>query len=113
MGEDYSMISIENTDKGLFLYQNECFNASKETTERIVANTPITETTVFLRITVTKGATCKFSYSMDGKTYTPFGSTFNAKPGRWIGAKIGYVCQRPKKSNDGGWADIDWFSIEK
>lgn len=113
MGEDYSMISIENTEKGLFLYQNECINASKETTERIVANTPISETTVFLRISVTKGATCIFSYSMDGKNYTPFGSSFNAKPGRWIGAKIGYVCQRPKKSNDGGWADIDWFSINK
>lgn len=113
MGEDYSMISIENTEKGLFLYQNECINASKGTTERIVANTPISETTVFLRISVTKGATCIFSYSMDGKNYTPFGSSFNAKPGRWIGAKIGYVCQRPKKSNDGGWADIDWFSINK
>lgn len=113
MGEDYSMISIENTEKGLFLYQNECLNASKGTTERVVANMPISETTVFLRINVTKGAVCKFLYSLDGKNYTPFGSVFNAKPGRWIGAKIGYICQRPKKSNDGGWADIDWFSIDK
>lgn len=113
IGEDYSMISIENTEKGLFLYQNECLNASKGTTERVVANMPISESTVFLRINVTKGAVCKFSYSLDGKTYTPFGTVFNAKPGRWIGAKIGYICQRPKKSNDGGWADIDWFSIDK
>jgi len=113
MGEDYGMLSVENTDKGLFLYQTECKNASKETFEKINVNTPITTNTIYLRIVVKEGGKCNFLYSLDGKEYLPFGLEFTAKAGRWIGAKIGYICQRPQKSNDGGWADIDWFSIDK
>ncbi|MBQ2050875.1 MAG: hypothetical protein II495_01360, partial [Paludibacteraceae bacterium] len=33
--------------------------------------------------------------------------------GRWIGAKIGYIASRPKKSNDGGYMDIDWIRYTK
>lgn len=113
MGEDYGLISIENTDKGMFLYQTECKNAPKTTYEKINVNMPITTNTMFMRIVVKNGGKCTFHYSLDGKEYLPFGLEFTAKPGRWIGAKIGFICQRPRQSNDGGWADIDWFSIDK
>ena len=58
--------------------------------------------------------TCDFSYSLDGKRFKKLGNPFQAKEGRWIGAKVGMFCTRPAiKINDGGWADVDWFRITK
>jgi len=113
MGEDYGMLSVENTATGLKLSQIECPKANKGTAEKTNATEMLQDGTVYLRIQVKDGAACKFSYSTDGKDFKSIGSSFTAKPGRWIGAKIGFVCQRPKWSNDGGWADIDWFRVEK
>ena len=59
------------------------------------------------------GVNCIFSYSADGKKFTNLGSSFKARQGRWIGAKVGTFCIRPVRNNDGGRIDIDWFRIEK
>ena len=56
-------------------------------------------------------AICSFSYSLDGKSFSPIGETFTAREGLWIGAKVGLYCTRPKVSNDSGYADIDWFRV--
>ena len=57
---------------------------------------------------------CQFSYSLDGKKFRPLGETFQAREGKWIGAKVGMFCTRPAiRANDGGWADVDWFRITK
>ena len=72
--------------------------------------------TVYLRSKVenVKGeAVCTFYYSTDGKNFKQFGQSFEAKPGQWIGAKIGYFCNRPIKNNDGGFIDVDWFRVTK
>jgi beta-xylosidase len=44
---------------------------------------------VHLRITVTDGGKCRFTYSTDGKAFTPLGGSFTANVGRWVGAKVG------------------------
>ena len=36
-----------------------------------------------------------------------------SKTGRWVGAKIGLFCTRTNITNDAGFADIDWFRVEK
>ena len=57
---------------------------------------------------------CDFSYSLDGKKYQSFGKPFQVKEGKWIGAKTGLFCTRPAiVINDGGWADVDWYRVEK
>ena len=45
-------------------------------------------------------------------TYKVVGEKLIAKPGRWGGAKVGLFCTRTVKTNDSGFADIDWFRIE-
>ena len=55
----------------------------------------------------------RFSFSLDGKTFRGIGSSFRAREGRWIGAKIGFVFTRPEKFNDAGSVDIDWFRFEE
>ncbi len=111
MGEDYATLSIENTANGLVLKQIKCLKAHKGSPEEVNESVNLSNNEIYLRVQVSEGGKCMFYYSLDDKIYISIGGEFNAKPGRWIGAKIGYVCQRPKKSNDGGYADVDWIRI--
>jgi len=62
---------------------------------------------VHLRVAVTDGGKCRFSYSFDGKSFTPLGDVFNANVGRWVGAKFGlFACGRGT-----GFADFDSILI--
>ena len=56
-------------------------------------------------------AVCRFSYSLDGERYQPAGQPFKAAPGRWIGAKWGFFCNRSGALNDGGRLDITALSV--
>lgn len=128
MGRDYAGIILENTDKGLILSQVACPKADKGKTEQVKATVDLSDNTVYLKATFTsdkdplkayadKGdrvVMCDFSYSMDGKKFQKLGEPFRVKEGQWIGAKVGTFCTRPNiVTNDGGWADIDWFRITK
>jgi len=57
-------------------------------------------------------AQCKFSYSLDGKDYKMLGEAFTARPGKWIGAKMGLFCLNAPDGKNGGYGDIDWFRVE-
>ena len=37
---------------------------------------------------------------------------FTARQGKWIGAKVGLFCVTPNEGNR-GWADVDWFRMDK
>ncbi|MGL4519801.1 MAG: glycoside hydrolase family 43 protein [Phocaeicola sp.] len=128
MGMDYAGLIIENTENGLVLSQLACKKADRGGVEEVKATTPLTDGTVYLRVKfVTTGekikasegghdlvVTCEFSYSTDGKRFQKLGETFQAREGKWIGAKVGLFCTRPAiVTNDGGWSDVDWFRIEK
>lgn len=126
MGMDYAALVLENTASGLTLSQVVCHGADKGQPEQVNASVGLKESTVYLRvkfgcdgrkIAQSEGGhdllvTCDFSYSTDGQTFSPLGTTFQAREGKWIGAKVGTFCTRPAiKANDGGWADVDWFRI--
>ncbi|MGN1045613.1 MAG: hypothetical protein ACI4QG_00815 [Candidatus Cryptobacteroides sp.] len=38
---------------------------------------------------------------------------FNAKEGKWLGAKFGFFCNRHSPKNDGGWLRVDWVKVEQ
>lgn len=126
MGMDYAALVLENTASGLTLSQVVCHGADKGQPEQVNASVGLKEGTVYLRvkfgcdgrkIAQSEGGhdllvTCDFSYSTDGRTFSPLGTTFQAREGKWIGAKVGTFCTRPAiKASDGGWADVDWFRI--
>jgi beta-xylosidase len=114
MGLDYALLSLENTKEGLILSQNECKNADKGTVESVNESVTLKDNTVYLKVTFNKEAKCDFSYSLDGKKFQKLGKQFQAREGKWIGAKVGTFCTRPAiVINDGGWAEVDWFRIEK
>lgn len=53
---------------------------------------------------------CTFSYSTDGKKFTKAGTSI-AMPGKWIGAKWGFFCNRYAPKNDSGHLDITDLKI--
>jgi hypothetical protein len=113
-GLDYASLSLVNTKDELKIIYSVCRNADKGEKEEIIAGDKISQLSyVYLRVSVSKGGNCKFSYSTDGIGYKEMKNEFTAKPGKWVGAKIGLYCTRNVKTNDGGYADIDWFRISK
>jgi hypothetical protein len=60
-----------------------------------------------------------FWYSLDGKKWTQMknpmksgkDADFIGRPGKWIGAKFGFYCNRLNRKNDSGWMQIDWVQI--
>jgi hypothetical protein len=61
---------------------------------------------------VSAGAVCRFSYSNGGADFSPIGEPFTARPGRWIGAKVGLFAVRNAPGGEYGYADYDWFRVE-
>ena len=57
-------------------------------------------------------AMCSFSYSTDGEHFTEAAEPFRAAPGRWIGAKWGFFCNRTRPKNDSGRLDVLQLRIE-
>ncbi len=112
MGTDYAYLSLKKTTGNLELSQSVCYNADTGGREEETANIKIQKDTIYLRVKVMEEAQCDFYYSTDGENYLPLGNTFTAKPGKWIGAKLGIFATREGITNDSGFADFDWFRIE-
>ena len=113
MGTDYACMSLIKKADGVYLEYTRCMDAQKGNPEIERLIEKLKSPDLYLRINVTKGAVCHFSYSYDDIEFTDFSETFIAKPGKWIGAKIGLFCTRTTSTNDSGYADIDWFRIDK
>lgn len=56
--------------------------------------------------------TARFWYSTDGKKWIELTEeAFIGRPGKWIGAKFGFYCNRLAAKNDSGWMQVDWVKI--
>ena len=113
MGFSYANLALKHTKEGTSLVYTLCKDAVKGKTETEKVLQKFTEPIIYLRVKVTAGAKCNFSYSTSGKNFTEINETFQAESGRWIGAKVGLFCTRTSQINDSGYADVDWFRVEK
>jgi beta-xylosidase len=66
---------------------------------------------VFLRVGVSPGGVCNFSYCSDDKRFNNLGPTFTAANDLWIGAKVGLFCNAPVGKSSTGFVDVDWFRV--
>jgi beta-xylosidase len=113
MGLDYSYIAVTKSDDGYRIVQAVCRNADRKTQETIVEETPVEGNTFYLRVKMEKQALCRFSYSTDGKKFVHLGENFTARQGKWIGAKAGLFAVHQDTPGNLGYADFDWFRIDK
>ena len=112
MGMDYSYISVSQQNGELMLEHVVCKNAMDGNEEQVIERVPLNSKNIHLRVTVKQGAACTFGYSTDGKKFKTMNTVFTARPGRWIGAKMGLFACSTQPTNDKGYADYDWFRIE-
>ena len=112
-GSDYAYISLVKKYNQIFIIVKENIKADKNNEETEVAAFPVKGNNFYLEIMVEKGGICHFKFSDNEERLTTVEKSFIAKPGRWVGAKIGMFCLRNNITNDAGFADVDWFRIEK
>ncbi|MFZ1329384.1 MAG: family 43 glycosylhydrolase, partial [Chitinophagaceae bacterium] len=110
-GADYAYLSLVKKTNNYISFSN-CKNADKGNEESVSDGERISGNDIYLRVKVGKGAVCEFSYSEDGINFKNIGEKLVAKPGRWVSAKVGLFCTRTVKTNDSGFADVDWFRFE-
>ncbi len=113
MGFSYANIAVKSKKDGIWLAYTVCKDADQGKPEQEQQLIKLSNPTVYLRVNVSAGAKCRFSYSVDGQHFTEAGDVFQAETGRWIGAKVGLFCTRETIINDSGYADFDWFRVEK
>jgi beta-xylosidase len=112
MGETWSTVAVEKKGNEIWVVQytgtfSQCHDLTKIEEFHIINTTDVT-----MRIIVNNDASCSFSYSLDGLNFQTIGTIFQAKKGRWIGAKVGLFCLNSNMISSHGFADFDWFRIE-
>jgi beta-xylosidase len=127
MGRDYSSVALVRKADGYVFEQTVCRDAEHGNREmktleiplqnlhvdkRLNDQTPIHEILFYFRVTVADGASCTFSYSVDGKRFEPAGQPFRAQQGMWTGAKTGFFIMNENNNSRRSWMDVDWFRIE-
>ncbi|AYQ32719.1 glycoside hydrolase 43 family protein [Runella sp. SP2] len=113
MGKSYASVGLKSSKNGeVSLIYTVCKKASdKALEEETVIGTVEKGKPVYLRVKVSQGGKCQFSYSTDGERFTDCSGVFTAEVGLWIGTKMGIFCTRTTQINDSGYADFDWFRV--
>jgi beta-xylosidase len=112
MGMDYSYLAVTRKSGALVVKRGVCKNADRGELETEAAEANVKTDTLYLRAHVSPGAMVTFSYSSDGSKFEPLGDAFQARPGKWIGAKIGLFATGTAGSREYGYADFDWFRVQ-
>lgn len=111
MGKDYTYLAIKRVNNKLQLEQVVCYSSEKGNAEEVLVAEQTDNNLVYLRAKVSENAKLQFYYSFDNVEYKSIGEKFTAKPGKWIGAKIGLFCLADSTTNDSGYANVDWFRV--
>lgn len=125
MGWNYSYLSLVKKGDKVLLEQAECMDAEQKNAETIktLAELDFDKIykvgsfnflkNIYLRVRVVNKGKCTFFYSFDNVNYILVGKEFNAKQGKWIGAKVGVFAVKPFNSGNRGWIDVDWFRMSQ
>lgn len=112
MGTDYASLLIEKKGNSYLLNYSTCYDSRNQNPETLEASIPLNSPSAFLRVSMKSGGVCNFQYSVTGDDYEDIGKSFQAKEGRWIGAKVGLVALKPKLTGSYGQARFEYFRIE-
>jgi beta-xylosidase len=78
-----------------------------------VLEVPVSTSTIWLKVNVSDAALYQYSYSLNGKDFVSLSHAYSAEKGTWIGAKVGIYCQNTGLLPSQGYADFDWFRVER
>ncbi|MGE4587629.1 MAG: glycoside hydrolase 43 family protein [Mangrovibacterium sp.] len=112
MGEDYAWIGLEQKEGKLNMSMKTCLASNEGNPETTIKEESWETQDIYLRVEIDKDARCRFSYSKNGKKFISVNEVFQAKAGRWIGAKVGLFATSSRKTNDAGYVNADWFRVK-
>lgn len=95
MGMEHAAVVIRRSPAGYQLVQ--IVNDRDVFAQRLVSSRAV------LRMEVSDGGLCTFSYSLNGREFVRLQREFQAQKGKWIGAKVGVFCT----GCSGGYADVE------
>ena len=101
MGTEYAALEVARNSAG---YEVRLMS-SDERGERLVVG----ESTVTLQVRVGQGGVCRFGVIPGSGGFYQIGPAFFARPGKWIGAKVGIYCISTDVLDISGHADFDYF----
>jgi beta-xylosidase len=110
-GDSYAWVGVEKTSDGWRVRQVAAIDARTGGAEVEAASAVLRSGSVHLRVDVSEGARCRFSYSEDGAQFTPLGEVFQATVGRWIGSKVGLFAVAAAGAPKVGHADFERFAV--
>jgi beta-xylosidase len=107
-GYDYAWIGLRRIKSQASVVLGVRHEAAKGGAEKLIVIQPTTAVPRYVRVTVREGARCNFSFSVDGKNFSPIGEEgFTATVDRWVGAKVGLFAA----GVPGAFADFDSFEV--
>ena len=106
LGMDYASLGLRRADGIVSVVRSQVLDAPSGRLEEVSSALAIGGRSVFVRVAVAADAMCTFAYSLDAKSWTPLGGPFQARKGRWVGAKVGLFAVGAS-----GHADIDFFRV--
>ena len=114
MGTDHASLVIANKPDGYYLQLRKAIKVEKGGEDKILNEIKLKSNEAYLKVDVKEpNGICTFSYSENGKSFENIGEPFQARPGKWIGAKVGIYSVSDPKVSRGGYADFDFFRITK
>jgi beta-xylosidase len=112
MGLDYAYVAAAKSASGLSVVRATCMQADKGTREAIDAAAAVSGEWFEFRVAVDLNASCQFAWRVDGGSFTPVGPAFAARPGMWIGARVGVFAAAQAGAAAAGHADVEFFRIQ-
>lgn len=110
-GMTYATLGLRKQGGALQLVYTTCEPVKPRCTETDTVLLPKAPGAVTLRMRMAEGAQAQFSYSVDGKTFTPAGAPFAATKGHWVGAQMGLYSVSEAAQPSGAWMDVDYFRV--
>lgn len=101
LGTAYAALDVFRHDDGYLVR----LKADNEGGECLVIN----DAMVTLRVIVGGGADCRFGVVTNDGDFYQIGPAFTARPGKWIGAKVGLFCISTNLTRVAGHADFAYF----
>ena len=112
MGLDYATLTLTPVEEGFKMELATCRNAHTGNDESIKYTNNPGVSELFLRVRFNNDGKCQFAYSENGTDFQDVGELFQAREGRWIGAKVGVFAVSARETGLKGFADFDWFRVE-
>jgi len=112
-GEDYAWIGVKHdslSGETVIGYAG-CINARTGCQEEFIEEKALDAHTITLRMTVSDGGGTVFSYQEGDNRPKSIGDLFQARPGRWVGAKVGLFARTNEMSQGSSAPYADFQSI--